>query len=124
MALVQDMLAKYGVKDVMDLTVDESNDLFKLLSAAKTNELSVARIKEIVRDIITSLEQELVGTDEFEYQFFGLIRYPNRQQIYLKARLHNMLFLDGILNGPEKQRKMIEEALERVNKDGNTTAAI
>jgi hypothetical protein len=127
MGMVQQLLKQYDQTDLMDLSQEESDAFFKLLADTEQKELTFDKFKIVLSDMIVGLEGELISTDEFEYFFFGTFKRVNRKQIYLKARLHNYLTLKNIIEQPEKARRALQEALDRVaakkSLDGNTNGA-
>jgi len=115
MSMTDDLLKKYNVS-MNDLTPDEMESFFNLLKATETRELDLPKVKVYLRDLITALEREIVKTDEWEPYFFGMFRRESRKHLYLKARLNNYLTLEDFVTSPERARRVLEEATERLGK--------
>lgn len=105
-------LESLGIKSLDDLNSDEQATLDKWIINLKKDDLTVDNVKDYVSAIRASIENELIEEPEFNYIF--IFKVPNRKQIYLKARLKNIMLLEAFLTAPEKAKKALENALKRV----------
>ena len=60
------------------------------------------------------VENLLVDEPEFKYVFF--FKVLNRQQIYLKARLKNLLLIEKLLLAPDEAKKQLNQAISNLAK--------
>lgn len=113
MGMVEEILGSRGV-DIGDLLPEEKTNLFKLLEAAEKSKVTPDKLGQHLRECISAIERELVVTSEFEYFFFGLFKRVNRAQIYMKARLHNYIFLEYFITSPTRARRQLEQIADRL----------
>jgi hypothetical protein len=120
MGIIDDMLGRYGAK-LETMTPAEKETFFTMVRAVETKQLTIDRLKQYMRELIGGVERELATTPELEYYLAGLWTKPNRQHIFLKARLSNYLLLEAFLTSPERAKRAFDEAMERVNEKKTIT---
>lgn len=114
MGLVDDLLKKYHKETIEELSEEESNTFFKMLDDVKRKVVDIPKYKMYLRELITGVERELVDVPEYEAYFFGVFRRENRQHLFLKARLKNYLFLEAFLLAPDRAKRILDDAMDRV----------
>ena len=97
-----------------DLSPDERSIAMGWVEHLAEKEITIDSVKEFVKSMRTAIENELIDTDEFIYIF--IFRFVNRKHILLKARLKNLIVLEGFLEGPEKAKKALELYLKKLEK--------
>lgn len=88
-----------------DLNAVEKETYHNMYQAIQEGALSIEKIKDYIGSMKASIEEELTRYD-----------LGSKQDIFLKARLRNYMLLEGMLAGPEKAKKALEEALGRIVK--------
>lgn len=116
MGLLQDLLQQHNTS-LEGMSQDEMDSFFNLLRAAESKSLDMPKLKLVLRDLISAVERDLIDADEYDYAFFGLVRRLNRKHLFLKARLHNYLVLEGMVTSPERARRAMEDVIERLGKN-------
>ena len=109
--MIDELLKKKGLK-WENLTSDEREYATSLVSAIQSNALTLEKVREAILGMKSSIEQELVKTDEFVY--FLWFKRVNRQHIYLKARLQNYLMIEMLLSTPDRLKAQLEAGLNNV----------
>lgn len=95
-----------------DLKEMERQTVMRWASIISTKEITVTTIRDFVISVKRAIENDLVKTNEFEYYFFGLLKRVNRQHIFLKARLQNIMMFESVLEGPAKARQALDSYLK------------
>jgi hypothetical protein len=80
-----------------DLSPDERATVHAWYETLRKNELTLPKVTEFVTHLKEIVENELTKSN-----------IPQREDIFLKARLRNLMLLEGLLLSPEKARKQIE----------------
>lgn len=101
---MDEILKKYGLK-YEDLNEDEKATLNSWVNNLQEGALSVDKIKEYIKAMKDSVENELSRYD-----------LGPKQDIYLKARLRNYLLLELYLTAPEKAKAHIDRTLKGIKK--------
>jgi hypothetical protein len=96
---IDELLEKMGLK-YEDLSVAERETYNSMLVAVQKSELSIPKIKDFISSLKTTVENELTKPD-----------VPDRQDLFLKARLRNLMLLDAMLSTPEKAKRALEDSL-------------
>ena len=86
--------------DYEQLTEDERSTLLTMSETLQKGELTVSGLKDFISQIKYSLENELTKHD-----------LDPKQDIYLKARLRNMMLIEAFLIAPEKAKEAIERQI-------------
>lgn len=97
--MIDEILTKLNLK-YEDLTVQERETLNGWMDSLQKGSVSVEKIKEYIKAMKESVENELTS-----------VGHNNKQDIFLKARLRNYIMLDSFLSTPEKARASLERAL-------------
>lgn len=95
-------LKKYGLK-FEDLNSNEKETYFSMVQAIQESNLTIEKIKEYIKAMRSSVEEELTRYD-----------LGSKQDLFLKARLRNYILLEAMLTTPEKAKKALEDALKRM----------
>lgn len=95
-----------------DMNEIERAHVMSFSQMISSKEVNVDTVREFIVNLKTAIEMELIKTDEYIYYFGGLFKRVNRQHIFLKARLSNMIAFEGLLQGKEKAAKAIEIYLQ------------
>jgi hypothetical protein len=110
MSLINDVLAKFGLKEEDLDTPGHSGEMETLLKMQQTiqkNQVSVESTRSYVASLREAVTRELIDEPEFNYIF--IFKVPNRKQILLKARLKNYLLLEAYLSSPERMKQEMED---------------
>ena len=97
MDLFTQILESFGIKDYEELTQDEQVTLRGWVEKVEKAVITLEDVKRgllVMREVV---EAELVKEDTL-----------SRKDIYLKARLKNLILIETILNRPEKARAALE----------------
>lgn len=97
--MIDEILTKLNLK-YEDLTVQERETLNGWMDLLQKGSVSVEKIKEYIKAMKESVENELTS-----------VGHNNKQDIFLKARLRNYIMLDSFLSTPEKAKASLERAL-------------
>jgi uncharacterized protein YoxC len=100
--MIDEILSKLNLK-YEDLNVAEKETLNQWLDVLASKKLSIEDVKNYVRQMISSVEQELAK-----------IEHNSKQDLFLKARIRNYILLEGFLESPEKAKKALENMLSRL----------
>jgi hypothetical protein len=97
---MDELLKLFGVKDLSydQLTPPERQTFHSWLDGLRKNQLTVADIHKYITQLRDQVEGELTK--------------PNltpREDIYLKARLRNLLLLDSMLSLPVKAEELLRK---------------
>lgn len=109
--MLDEILNRLGFK-YEDLSAEEVKVLDGWLQVLNKNELSVGAVTAFLRQMREVIEQKLIDEPEFIYIFF--FKFPNRNQIMLKARLKNCMLLEAFLTSPEKAKQSVENAITAI----------
>ena len=92
-------------KDIVyeDLNSAERETFTQMATAYASKELTVADIKEYIQKAKISVENDLAAYD-----------LPKDKDLLLKARLRNYIMLLDFLDGPEKAKRWIEQAINNL----------
>ena len=111
--MLDDILGRLGLT-YEELTNDERNTLDVMLKGMSTKALTVEEIKQFIKSMRESIETELIKEPEFHYIL--IFKVPNRNQIFLKARLKNCMILEAFLTSPDRAKQALESALSNIQK--------
>lgn len=112
---MEDLLDR--VEQITGLKFDEMNEMERKRvmnwhAMIQQKEVTLDSIRESIVALKSVIELELIETEEYIYYLFGLFKRVNRQHTFLKARLANMLAIEGFLGGQEKAKKALEIYLQ------------
>lgn len=93
---LDDILEKVGYK-FEDLNSLERETVISWSNALSSKDISVSDIRDFIDRLKVAVENELAVD--------GLSK---TRDLYLKARLKNLLALEGFISGPEKAKKALE----------------
>ena len=93
------ILERLGLK-YDDLTVAEKETLNSWTQTLDSNQLTVLAVKDFVTSLKYSVEQELSETS-----------HNTKQDLFLKARLRNLMLLEAFLSTPQKAKQAIDRAI-------------
>ena len=102
MDLFTQILESFGIKDYDHLTTDEQTTLRGWVEKV---EKSVITLEDIKRGVIVM--REVVEAELVKEETKG------RKDIYLKARLKNLILLETILNRPERAKAALEGYIQQ-----------
>lgn len=83
-----------------DLTEDERSTLLTMSESLQKGELTVSSFRDFISQMKYSVENELTKPD-----------LDKNQDIYLKARLRNLMLIEAFLIAPEKVKEQVEKAI-------------
>ena len=101
---IGDLLAKYNLK-YEDLNINERETLQSWLENLASKEITLDRVKDYIREMISGVETELSECD-----------LNRKKDIFLKSRLRNYLLLLAFLESPEKAKQALEKQLKNIKK--------
>jgi len=101
---IGDLLAKYNLK-YEDLNINERETLQGWLEDLASKEITLDRVKDYIREMISGVETELSECD-----------LNRKKDIFLKSRLRNYLLLLAFLESPEKAKQALEKQLKNIKK--------
>lgn len=126
MAQVMDeILNRLGLK-YEDLRETERETLHSWVQALDSNQLTLDDVKQFVRNLRTSVEQELEKRREEPRQWFdflallipiyGILRkwYQDQDKLYMEARLRNLMLLEALLSTPERAKASLDRAVASI----------
>lgn len=99
-----DILEKFNLK-YEDLNELERDTYSSRLSNLQKSEISIDKLKDYIRSMRDSVEQELTK-----------VSHNSKQDIFLKARLRNYMLLEAFLDTPNKLRNQLEQMVSSVKK--------
>ena len=123
--MIDEFLNNFGLK-IEDLNAEEKKWFFDKVNAFEQGQITLEKLKDIIKDMRTRIEDELTNTKDTPQNFItlltylipviGLIRkwYHDQRELELKARLKVLISIEFLLTSPEKQRKEIEQALSNI----------
>jgi hypothetical protein len=94
---MDDLLKKYGLK-YEDLNSMERETYNTRLNDIQKSALSIEKIKDYIKTMKESVEQELTK-----------IGHESKQDIFLKARLRNYMLLEAFLDTPNRLKNQLEQ---------------
>lgn len=109
MSIVDDILLEKRGLTYDELSTEEREVYNQLTDEARKSVLTMESFKSGVVRMREAIQMELVDEPEFNYIF--IFKVPNRKQIYLKARLKNLILIEAILIAPEKVKEQIEQTI-------------
>jgi hypothetical protein len=109
---INGLLEKQGLK-IEELNSAERQTLEKWSKAWQQQEMSVAKIQELLDNLIDGTQKDLADLKE-STSFWSWL-FNRKKDIFVKARLRNYLTLRDFIAGPERARKFIEENLKNIN---------
>jgi len=108
---MDDILKKFNLK-MDDLSSAERDILFGWVEALQQNKMTVSKVKDYITSMKVALEEKLADEPEFVRVF--IFSVPNRNQIFMKARLRNYIMLEAFLESPEKAKIAVEKAVANI----------
>lgn len=100
--MVDELLKKYGVT-YEQLTADELETLNQWLTVINQGVLTIDKVREFINSLRDATEMELTKHD-----------LDSKQDLFLKARLKNLMLLDTFLTSPEKAKQHLERAVANI----------
>lgn len=97
--MIEEILKKYNLK-YEDLKPVEKETLNTWLDALKQGQLTIEKVRDYIRTMRDSVEHELTKSS-----------VGNKDDLFLKARLRNLMLLEAFLSTPEKAKQAINRAL-------------
>lgn len=102
MDLFNQILESFGIKDYDQLSSDEQTTLRSWVDKV---EKSVITLEDVKRGI--SVMREVVESELVKEEVVG------RKDIYLKARLKNLILIETILNRPDRARSALDGYIQQ-----------
>ena len=99
MGVIEQILTKVGLK-YEDLTTAERETLIQWTQVLQSNQLTIPNVKTFVHSLRDSVEQELANTN-----------FNSKQDIFLKARLRNLMLIEAFLSSPEQAQQALDRAI-------------
>lgn len=87
--------------DYDKLTPPEKEDYQKILTDIEKTQITVDSMKDYVSHLRQTIDTELSKFDN-----------SRQKDLYLKARLNNIILIESFLAGPERARKQLEATLK------------
>lgn len=88
-----------------DLSADERDTAMNWVRTVSEREIGLDDVKNFVSNMRLAVDNELAIAD-----------LSKERDLFLKARLKNLILLEGFMAGPEKARKALELYLKRLKK--------
>ncbi len=88
-----------------DLKGDERETVMNWINAIESREVSLDSVRAFITGMRLAVDNEL-ATDNLS----------KKKDMFLKARLKNLIALEGYLEGPEKAKKALELYLNKLKK--------
>jgi hypothetical protein len=98
--MLQQFLNKLGVKGYEDLNQEEKQ-VFQQYQEVLTKEVTVADIKTLVKNQIDAI---LISMAEYSND--------SRKEMYLKARLRDMMMIKALLEAPDKAKENLKQVIK------------
>ena len=111
MSLIDQILERKGLQG-KKLTTVETETLNQMVADLKKSQITLDNWKNRINTMKDAVEKELIVTPEFVYVF--IFKIANRQQIFLKARLANLLLLSAFLDRPQKAEREMERQVASI----------
>lgn len=105
MDLFTEILQSFGIKDYDSLTSAEQETLRGWVDKVEKSVITLEDVKQGVSVMRQSIESELVN-----YENNG------RKDLFIKARLKNLILIETILTRPERARAALDSYLARGKK--------
>jgi hypothetical protein len=101
--MFEQILEAFGIKDYDDLTSVEKETLNKWVEQVEKTAITIEDVKRGVIAMREGVESELAN-------------YPkrDRKDLYLKARLRNLVVIEAILLRPDKAKAALDAYINRV----------
>ena len=96
---IDQILQKFGLK-YEDLSAAERQTLQGWMAALESNQLTLQMVKSFVSSLRDNIEDELAKADN-----------GTKQDIFLKARLRNIMLIEAFMSSPDKAKQRIESML-------------
>lgn len=100
--ILEKVLAQKGLK-LEELGKEEVATLTSWINVMQERQLTIEKVKGFVSSLKTAVEQELTHHT-----------LENKQDIFLKARLRNLMLLEGFLSTPDIAKQQLEMALNNL----------
>ena len=100
--MIDEILKKFNLK-YDNLNEAEKETLRGWLENIKTQKITVEKIKEYIRAMLSGVERELAQDN-----------LSKTKDIFDKARMRNYLLLLDFLESPEKAKKALEKSLRNI----------
>ncbi len=97
--MIDEILQRIGLK-YEDLTSAERDTLSGWMEALDSNQLTLDRVRVFVHQLRDHVEQEVVTVDN-----------GSKQDIFLKARLRNLMLIEAFMTSPEQAKAALERAI-------------
>ena len=88
-----------------DLKGDERETVMNWINAIESREISLDSVKSFITGMRLAVDNEL-----------AVDNLSKKKDMFLKARLKNLIALEGYLEGPEKAKKALELYLNKLKK--------
>lgn len=96
---------------------EERTMYFRWMEQLSVKELTIDDVKTYVSGLRKIIEKELATSDLTAYGIFGfLFTWRKNKDLFLKARLKNIMLLEDMLVGPEQAKKSLEEYIKSLPK--------
>ncbi len=102
--MIDELLGRHGVK-YEELTEDERTTFNSWLSQASQTAITVDKVKDYIHALKEAVSNELTKSD----------LDPN-QDLFLKARLRNLMLIEAFLTNGERAQAKLEEAIANIGK--------
>lgn len=97
--MFENLLEKFNLK-YEDLSTEEIATLTTWVNALQQGSLSTDKLKDFISSMKYSVENEL-----------SKVGHDSKQDIYLKARLRNLMLLEAFMSSPEKAKARLDQAI-------------
>ena len=111
MGLTDQILEKFGLK-YEELDSAERETLKGWMDALDNNQMTLPLLQSFVRKIKSDIEQELANEPEYITVF--VFKFRNDKNIFLKARLRNIMLLDAFMSSPQQAREALDRAIASI----------
>jgi hypothetical protein len=105
------LLDKFNLQ-LEDLNSVERQTLVSWAEKLSNQKLTLDTVRESIPRLISALEAELSGLEPPPTFWAWLFR--SKRDIYLKARLKNLLMIQDFLTGPERAQRWVEQQLSNI----------
>ena len=101
MDLFTEILAKFGIKDYDQLNEAEQATLREMVDKVEKAKITLEDVKKAIASMREAIEADLVKVET-----------TGRKDLFLKARLRNVILLETILTRPDRARASLETYIE------------
>lgn len=108
------ILSKLGVKSYEELNESEKATFDNMVRTLEGKTLTLENVRDYVHQLKNAIIDQLIKEPEYTNVF--IFKVLNRQHVFLKARLRNIVLIDNMIHSPVKAKKSLESYLANIKK--------